>query len=44
MKFYIASSFRNINNVASATTTFYHIDEVQQCIGPIENLIETITG
>lgn len=41
-KIYLYSSTHEINDIGK-TTTFYHLDEVEQCIGSLEDLISTIS-
>ncbi|MDQ0888577.1 nucleoside 2-deoxyribosyltransferase [Paenibacillus sp. V4I9] len=41
-KIYLYSSTHEINDIGT-TSTFYHLDEVEQCIGSLEYLISTIS-
>lgn len=41
-KIYLYSSTHEINDIGK-TTTFYHLDEVEQCSGSLEDLISTIS-
>jgi hypothetical protein len=41
-KIYLYSSTHEINDIGT-TSTFYHLDEVEQCIGSLEDLISTVS-
>ncbi|MEK3724136.1 nucleoside 2-deoxyribosyltransferase [Paenibacillus sp. FSL H8-0034] len=41
-KIYLYSPTHEINDIGT-TSTFYHLDEVEQCIGSLEDLILTIS-
>ncbi|MBD2870644.1 nucleoside 2-deoxyribosyltransferase [Paenibacillus arenilitoris] len=41
-KIYLYSPTHDINDFGT-TSTFYHLDEVEQCIGSLEDLISTVS-
>ncbi|MDV2582390.1 nucleoside 2-deoxyribosyltransferase [Alkalibacillus haloalkaliphilus] len=42
-RIYLYSSNDEVNDLET-TSTFYHLSEVEKCIGSIEDLIETVTN
>ncbi|MDQ0160753.1 hypothetical protein [Alkalibacillus salilacus] len=42
-RIYLYSSDESVNHFET-TSTFYHLSEVEQCVGSIEDLIETVTN